>query len=96
MEIDRIFNVSAPLAMSSVFQPSSLPQTIRDTDQRNQADNAAVKLNLSSAAQNILSTQSDVVGTKPVPETDKQEGRPSGDQEQQSRDDSEARQEAKR
>ena len=95
MEINSLLNVNAPLAVSSMINPASLPQSIRQSDQRKQEDNASVKLNLSQAAQNMLSSQQDVMGNKPVPETTKQEGNPSDDPDQKSRDSEEERKDSR-
>lgn len=96
MEMSSLMNVNAPLAMSGAIAPSSLPQTSRDAEQTKRSDSAAVTLNLSPAAQNVLSSQFEMTGSKPVPETDPQEGRPSDDNEQKSRDDRESREESLR
>jgi hypothetical protein len=91
MDIESIFFMKAPLAVASAIDPSMLSHTTRQADQQKQTDNAAVKLNLSPAAQNMLSSPQDLVGGSPVPESGRQESNPSEDEGQQSRDTDEQR-----
>ena len=96
MEVSSLLNVNAPLAVSSVMSSALFSQTSTPAERKTQDDNYAVKLNLSQAAQNMLSSQQDVMGSKPVPETSKQEGNPSNDPDQQSRDSEDDSKEPKR
>jgi len=86
MEISRLFNAQAPIAVSSVIEPSMLPQAVQRVDQQKHTDDAPVRLSLSPAAQNLLSSRSDVSGRAPITESSKQESNPSDDPDQQSRD----------
>ena len=90
MEIDSLYSVNAAVMLSSAVNTSTLPSSVQRSDQQSQSDNAPVRLNLSPAAQSILSSPSDVNGYLPVNEAKEQESNPSQDENQQSRNDQEA------
>ncbi len=97
MEIDGIYGFKLPILASSFVDPASLPQSEDDTARRKLEDDAPVRLNLSQAARNLLSSSGDVAGgSTPVQESERQERNPNSDPEEQSRQHEDASKEPRR